>query len=128
MPIIEEIFNKNDINTRGNWLGWAAMSAIFVVRNSTSGKPQEIKVPPIKYLFVIGYNKFINIIYSKYNFVNDRPKEFPPDQYRSYSKQTCASGLNVNKVINGCVTDQYVISLWGHFTRDGPVRQPRDKG
>ena len=55
------------------------MSAIFVVRNSTSGKPQEIMDPPIKCLFVIGYNKFINIIYSKYNFVNDRPKEFPPD-------------------------------------------------
>ena len=40
----------------------------------------------------------------------------------------CFRVLNVNTVINGCVTDQYVVSWWGHFTRDGPVRQPRDKG
>ena len=61
--------------------------------------------------------------------MNDRPKEFPPDQYRSYSEQTmCFRVLNVNKVIKFCVTDQYVVSWWGHFTRDGPVRQPRNKG
>ena len=42
MAIIEEIFNKNDINTRGNSRLTGQLSAIFVVRNSTSGKPQKI--------------------------------------------------------------------------------------
>ena len=56
-------------------------------------------IPPLIYGIIeeifnkndIGYNKFINIIYSKYNFVNDRPQELPPDQPKLF-KQTCASG------------------------------------
>ena len=56
------------------------------------------------------------------------PRNSPRSIPKLFRTNMCFRVLNVNTVINGCVMDQYVVSWWGHFTRDGPVRQPRDKG